>query len=247
MLFLLQTLIACSGSAEDTGASTLPDPAWGAEEAEAQLELLLQTGLPDPDSLLQTYLDLFSGADPRCPFHDNYSMVGAFDGCTSDLGYLFAGVSTYEATDAGFWLLGDCYILDDQGREFLCAGELSREESDGLTRLSLTGTWGYEGSATPWIAALPSMALWVEHEGDRTSLDGSYGLGEAYTYASGLRVERGCASGELWLRDPNGGWFTLSLDQSCDGCGSLSYGDQKSDDICIPLSAAVDDLLARLP
>ncbi len=245
---LLRALIACSGPAAETGApaTTLPDATWSAAEVEAQVDSLLSIGLPDPDSLLQTYLAMFAGADPRCPFHDDYSMVGAFDGCTSDQGWLYAGVSTYEPADDGFWLLGDCTIIDDQGQEFSCSGELERVEDETGWSIALTGTWGYEGSETPWIAAVPGLALWVERDAAGLTLEGSYGSGASYAYFEAIRLEAGCATGTLWVRDPAGGWFTLDLDQSCDGCGALSYGDEALGEICVDLAAAAEDLTGRV-
>ncbi len=242
----LALLLACSGSSEEsgqTGSSTLPDAAWGATEVEERLSTMLDTGLPDPASLLDGFMAMFEYGDPRCPAQVNYTMVNSFDGCTSEQGYVYAGVSTYGPMDDGFWLLGDCSITDDQGQTFYCAGELELVTEEAGWLIELTGTWGYAGSDVPWIAAVPGLALFVTADESGLTLDGSYGLGDTYAYFEQVRVEDGAATGPLWLRDESGGWHTLALDGAC---GALSYGGQDEGEACVDLSAAVADLRTRV-
>lgn len=265
MLTLILSLLACSppgSSADDSAApaptddsapvaeADLPDPAWNAEEVGSLIRQPLNEGLPDPTSLLASFEGMFVGADPDCPtMEGDFSMTLMVSYCLSDTGYLFAGVSGLEADDevlTDFWLMGDCYITDADGLTYTCAGELERVTTDDGWELKMTGIWGYEASPTPWIARVPSMALWETRDADGVHINGSYGTGETYMYFDEVTVVDDCPTGAVWLRDPQGAWYVLSFSDACDGCGEVTYGDETLGEACVNMAPAANALAVRM-
>ena len=50
----------------------------------------------------------------------------------------------------------------------------------------------------------------------------------------------------VWLRDPGGSWYTVSLPNTCEACGSAAYGDEVLGSVCLNLDSAVIDLATRM-
>lgn len=234
----------------DTGSSfaPLPDPTYTGQQVGDVLNMSLTLGLPDPSSLLATFQGMFAGSDADCPTIDgDYSMTLYVAYCNSDAGWTYQGVSGFEpGNGADFWLMGDCYITDADGHTYTCAGELERTTTDDGFELKMTGIWGYEASPTPWIAKVPSMALWESKDADGVHLDGSYGSGETYMYFDEVTVADGCPTGAVWLRDPAGSWYVLTFGESCDGCGEVTYGDEDLGEACINMATPAESLSVRM-
>lgn len=260
MLGLLTLLIACEApnaqdpTGADTGADTsapataaLPDPSWDSAGVAAQINAGLALGLPDPSTLLAEFKTMFAGVEAGCPMATGYSLEELVGWCVTTSGWLYAGVSGLEPGEGeDFWLMGDCYIIDPEGQTFTCAGELERETTGDGWALKLTGQWGFDGSDTPWVAVTPGVALWETLDGDGLHLDGGYGPGEIDLFFEDVVMADGCATGVVWLRDPAGSWYTLTLADTCDGCGEVQYGDEALGQACIDLAPAMTELSSRM-
>lgn len=262
MFGLTLALIACRGEQKsadsgapaetaDTGSAPvaeLPDPSWTADQVGDVMNVPLSQGLPDPTSLLSAFQAMFVGADADCPTLDgDYSMTLYVATCSSDLGWTYQGVSGLEpGAGADFWLMGDCFIADANGDRYTCAGELERETTEDGFELKMTGIWGYTASTVPWIANVPSLALWESKDAEGIHLNGSYGPGETYMYFDEVTVAESCPTGAVWLRDPAGSWYILTLGESCDGCGEVTYGDEALGEACINIAGPAEALAARM-
>lgn len=240
-----------TGGGAETGGlplAELPDPTWDADGVTEQLAALPALGLPDPGTLLEIFQGMWVGADPDCPhIGGSYSLVESFGGCETDDGYTFGGVSIYDpGEDGDFWLLGDCFIVDDQDRTFYASGEIDLVSTDEGWTSKLTGIWGYPGAESPWASLVPGLALWLSRDLDGVHLGGSYGLGDLHLFFDEVNVADGCPTGTVWLRDPQGSWYLLSLDEDCSGCGELTYGDVVLGEACVDLASATEDLADRV-
>ncbi len=249
-------LFACSAPTDspeprvwDTATSEVsppPDPAWTAEAAAAKLAAAFELGLPDPDTVLAEFLTMFEGADELCPTRaGDYDLTLVVSTCTSLEGWTYSGVSGMEAGENGdYEFYGDCFIEDAAGQRFECAGELERaSDGVGLT-YAMTGTWGYEGSATPWMAPLPGMALWITFGPGSVAVEGSYGIADTDLWLD-IALGEQVLEGELRLRDPGGAWYRMVLDGTDDGCGTVSYGGAELGRACVPMLPALDDVIRR--
>lgn len=246
-----EEIVEDTGPFLDTGAvqtAPLPDPSWDAGQVSLSIDDALALGLPDPGALLLEFQGMWTGADDDCPTtRGDYSMTLIVTTCIADSGYRYGGVSTYEPEDdGGFWLLGDGFIDDDQDRTFSLAGELELVLEDDTWESRLTGIWGYPGSPVGWIAEVPGLALWATGAGEEMSLGGSYGLGDTDLFFEDVVLADSCVTGAIWLRDPQGSWYTLTLAETCDGCGSVSYGDEELGEACVNIHGALLDLAHRM-
>ena len=50
----------------------------------------------------------------------------------------------------------------------------------------------------------------------------------------------------VWLRDPEGSWYPLTLADACDGCGEVGYGDEALGQACIDVTPALTELVSRM-
>lgn len=251
-------LLACQPSKGDSAyvpdpgseiaAAALPDPAWDAEGVAEQINTTLALGIPDPTTTLHAYQDMWVGSDPDCPMSlGAWSMTEIVTSCDADSGWVYAGVTGYEpGDDEDFWLMGDGYIQDGDGVVFTLAGELERVTTDAGWETKMTGQWQYPASAIPWIAGGTGLALWAALGADGVQLDGGYGVNDVNLNFDAVIVGPGCASGIVWLRDPGGAWYVVTLADTCDACGTVAYGDDELGDVCLNLDSAVIDLASRL-
>ncbi len=228
-------------------AAELPDPAWDKDGVAEEIQQALEIGLPNPRTILEEFQAMWEGADPACPSKmGEYSMTQYNSWCDTSDGYIFSGVSTYEPGDGeDFWLLGDCWIVNSEGETFTCAGELERSTGEDGWTIDLMGTWRYPSSQTPWLARSTGMALNVQSSASGVRLEGAWGVDEADLFFEDMVYRDGCASGVVWLRDPLGSWYTLTLSDGCDGCGDVKYGEDALGEACVDLTTSIEDLISR--
>jgi hypothetical protein len=253
-LVLLADLLVCLESgeeAEDTDTENA-DPEWTASDVETAIGAALAHGFPDPYTPRDAYISMFSGRDNQCPADSDYSLNGSFNGCVSSTGYLFAGTSDYEGPLAGqkgpFYLVGDCYIVDDADQWFVGGGDLKVERASGpgtwpeVVTGTLMGSWSYDGSSG-WLGEGSTQSLWITSESQISTweleLNGGFSTGAHHVSFSGLRFDSascgGHATGTLSVRSPVGQWYDLDFGAGCDGCGTTTWQGQEIGEACVDL------------
>lgn len=258
-LALLEAWLDCAGEDGDSTGDTvseLPEPAWSADEARAALEAALTLPLGDPLTARDTFLGLFSYGDEACPDAEDYNLPVSRSGCTSARGWTFAGPSTYEIEEGAglinFVLWNDCEILGPGDEAWRAGGSIAfyRAEDAGRVEWALKqgGTWSWSedrgwlglGSSSSLGASglIDGAAYTVDFDGVTTQ--GGYTLDLRGVHLDSASCARG--TGELALRDPNGGWYTLLLGEDCGGCGTLRYGGLEHGNLCVNVVAPLRDL-----
>jgi hypothetical protein len=201
-------------------------------------------------------------ADAACPTGDGYNLPGDYEGCETETGAWFYGHGEYEDalpySDLGFYLLGDCFIVDPDGARFEAAGELElvAEIVSGTTLIQgmVLGTWGYP-PGEGFLSELTRSALFLQYQsnGDdrRLTLDGSWGSSAADIMFRGFELEqRTCPDllrGEMLVREPGGYWHSIEFDGSCGGCGAVASPDGGSPSpICVDIGSTGELLVDSL-
>ncbi len=250
-------LLACTTAAVDTAPEledadeVEPAAQLAAEEVGSQLQALLDVGLPDPLTLRQVFTSLFEFADDDCPGAGGYALPGDYDGCVTESGWTFAGVSTLVEDADTMHLWNDCLIEDGEGHLWTGGGHAIWSRGDGAVGLSIDGTFGFTGY-TGWVGAVPSANL-TAFGGEREDgwwlvLDGGLSYGDEALWFSELIFdpalcgERG--SGAAMWRGVDG-WYTVTF-TDCSGCGTVTFetGELLDGQACVSVPAA--DLLGRL-
>ena len=107
-----------------------PTPALSFEEVAEEIELALARGIPNPIEARAAYVQAIeTGGDNQCP-GSGYTVITAFEGCTSQLGWLYAGYSEYSGPHnlsqrRDFHLLADVRFRDPQEQWYYSGGELA--------------------------------------------------------------------------------------------------------------------------
>ncbi|MCP4807603.1 MAG: hypothetical protein GY913_10245 [Proteobacteria bacterium] len=239
-----------------------PSPTWSAAQVEAVLQAAIDGGVPEPIAIRDAYLGLFDDhADGVCPSGTDYSLPGDYQACTTEDGAVFYGHAEYEPVDntheRGFYLLGDCYIIDPDGDRFEGAGELQVtifEEGDWtIVESMVMGTWGYP-AAGGFLEQDNASAMFIiastEASGSDLYLDGTMGNADAALSFELLVDTRPCdhqLTGTVSVREPSGYWHTITFVQDCDGCGDVVFADdQELGQICVDPTPLVEGPMAAL-
>ena len=241
---------------------TTPEPVWGAQELQQALQTRIDAGIPDPVTIRDTYLGLFDNyADEDCPGGADYSMPGDYQACTSEAGAVFYGHAEYEpfesSDEAGFYLLGDCYILSPEGDRFEGGGELQtfefENEAGRIIEAMVTGTWAYAPAEGFLLRPTSSAFFAVLGVSDPSPpnlyLDGTLGSEDGHISMDVFLDTAGCGTttGTIDMRDPSGSWHTLTFDGSCDGCAEATWVDGRSiGEVCIDTSPILEGPMASL-
>lgn len=225
-------------------------PAWASDVVATEIEAALENGLPNPTTLWDVYFQLIAeGQDADCPGSNQFSLGGDI-GCISDLGYTYSGYSTWmeSSSDQGHtqWIWADFEIITADGDSYFGGGRATynldiEDENTSTWFTQVTGSWLFEGHDS-WLGQGVSSELttwggmdmsegWVQLLGSVTILQSSF-------YFDNLMIASNCtaqAGGALWVRDPNGGWYHITFGDTCDGCGTLSYGNEEVGTTCVDL------------
>ena len=245
---------------------THPDPSLSGDQIVAAIEAAFATGIPEPLLPRDSYLSFFEHADGACPTGVGTSLPGDFEGCSTEDGTFFFGHSEYdqgvEGYEAGFYLLGDFYMLDVDGNRFDGGGEILVQvwHEDATLRWTsmVLGTWSYP-PAGDWMAEGDSTAMWqlgkVNGNNRAVALEGSWqapGANLSFkTFLFDEGVCHGAPTGELTLREDTGYRYVLTFASPCDGCASVVYADDTDmGSVCIDFGGATqkisDSMLADL-
>ena len=240
-ILLLQILLSCDQPKptvtdvfDQENESTIDssiDPIWTKESIPANLNELLEFGIPYPSPILELYQNLYDeGGTSDCP-GTNYNFDGSQvdnAGCTTDDGYFYAGAAELRVEEDSFELHCDCRIVTPDGRMIRGAGNISVLNSDEGTLYDIRGSFlsHDEYSPAPWLSELPSLNLLIGVHNQETVLLGGYTINGMSIYFDHLRL-RDCEerNGSLLIRDPSGGWWTWLLENSCTE-GQLFFQDE---------------------
>lgn len=237
----------------------IPAPALSAEAVAESIEAVFVSGMPSPLLPRRTYLESFDGRDSDCPGGGGYNLPGAFQGCTAESGWLYAGVAEYDGSIEldevrDFSLLADCYMVDPDGNWFVAGGELLLEHSGdangGSMIAELSGTYSF-APAGGWMApegagaVLSQTAHWDQF-GWQLTVDGVVTDGTASVRLEALSAGSGecdgAPVGTYGLRGEGGYWYTLAGEEC--GCGMVTWADgSQLGEACVDLSEAAAGLI----
>lgn len=208
----------------------------------AQLADALSTGIPEPWSPRDAYLEAWTAADDTCP--NVVESPEAFivprqwsDDCTTASGWRFSGNATYEerSEDGGrafFMDIASFEITRPDGSVFAGSGGfVVLDEPDGWSGL-LAGSWSDSGR-TDWLARGMSGGFDLFVESGQTTLSGGVRIGDRPLFFEDLELEGGdtVRSGRIGLRDPSGDWWWFTPDAT--GCGAISLAGTDLAEACI--------------
>lgn len=264
-MMVLWLALACSPETpEESGAPAGPEdpaaralePTWTAEEAMAAAQAAVDQGLPDPYRLRDLYFDLVeTGQDADCPGPDLLNTPN-LQGCTSDSGYFYAGLATYQegtnpSADVAWMFSGDFEIITPEGWSYLVGGHaghtLDESGPDSVFyQVDVSGSFRWDGDPG-WLAEGLSAVFHVDGTrtpgGDDLTLDGGLAFAGVSLYWSDVHLVEGACeghpTGSLDVRDPSGGWYTLTWGDACDGCGAVSFAGESAGEACLDLRPAV--------
>lgn len=241
-----------STSTEDVSdeVQTVIEPMYTPEEVFDAFESLLPYGIPNPYDILHTYMSLYDeGATPQCP-GTNYnfdSPEADNSGCTTDAGYLFAGLGEVRLRDDEQDLHCDCRIVTPDGRMIRGAGNIVISTREGETFLDVQGSFlRISEESDTWLNQLPSTNFSIIIDEDSTQISGGYTLNGQAIYFDGFQLTS-CTerSGTIFIRDPSGGWWSWKLNGSCTS-GELNFQDRLQQEAYEWDSSQLDPLFENL-
>lgn len=242
------TSIIVDGTTDDI--QTTIEPIFTPEEAFDSVESLLLFGIPNPYDILNTYMALYDeGATANCP-GTNYnfdSPEADNSGCTTGDGYFFAGLGEVRLREDEQDLHCDCRIVTPDGRMIRGAGNIVISNTNDETFLDVQGSFlRISEDSHSWLNQLPSTNFSMIIEEDMVQLSGGYTINGQAIYFDGFQVtscqER---SGTIFIRDPSGGWWSWSVEDSCI-TGRLSFQDELINDAYEWDSTILDPLFDNL-
>lgn len=209
-------------------------PKWDTEEILTSYEELLSYGIPNGHHVWLLYKELYDeGATPNCPgteYNFNSVELTGYDCYTSD-GYQFEGLSDYERWSDGYRIHLEGRIVAPDGRSLIGAGSVRTQEfvdpNNAAPRqvLRLEGSF-YSNFGQNWLDQAFSSFFQIEKFYNGFRLDGGYTINGTALYFKNLEFvscEEGF--GDLWLRDPSGGWWMYVPQENCSGKGELYFNE----------------------
>jgi hypothetical protein len=137
-----------------------------------------------------------------------------------------------------------------------------RATPDGVVSFDSAWEGGYrDGSGVGTLGAGISgsfdfVGAFIPNRGIEAQIDATMHIGDHDVALTGVTVSPDCpdvATGEIMLRDPGTGWWTLDLPSDCTGCGEWSwYGEPEGEScagatIAEALTDAIAARVAELP
>lgn len=220
-------------------------PSLTVEEVGATLTLALGNP-PNSTRAIESYRMLMSQGDDWCPGNEYYITDIHLYGCEASTGYFYAGVSDWinEVVDptANATMLavaGDFWIVTPAGELFEGGGAVVYITGDGFWAREMYGSWLWEGG-DPWIANGFSGVLSIEvMEEFGIRVNGSAQIEGTSWTANDLLFDHACdrgPAGQLGLRDPSGGWYTLDF-ADCDPCTTVRFEGEELGATCVDFGA----------
>lgn len=252
-----------SAQPHDTGAplpgSVKPsaEAEWSPEQLEQALQALLAQGFPTAREAMGLYLEMLSHGDDKCPGNAEYIDERNLRGCTAESGYYYSGVSTYErqfmADELGNSIrfegsTGDYLFRDPEGHEMeggghqtlAIIGSPEAEVDNVLSETSGTFVWQGDDGVFQQPVSSSLQVVAVKRGGVRqlNMLGAVQYMGQSLYFNTDLYED--CAwrtrAGTVEIRDPSGGWHTLSP-QSCESdCMTAHYGGEARGEVCVSLA-----------
>ena len=240
MVFWMSAVLGCGDYTESTLVTSEPaysepsieeteliQPEYSTDEVVFALESLLLYGLPNPYEVVSTYMSLYDeGATPTCPGTNyNFDSPEADNaGCTTNDGYLFAGLGEIRHNNGQLELQCDCRIVTPDGRMIRGAGNLVIDSRQGEVFLDIQGSFlRISQDTNSWLNQLPSTNLTILIDNNEVRLEGGYTINGQAVFFDDL-VLGGCEiqRGSIMVRDPSGGWWSWTVDTSCE-VGVLAF------------------------
>lgn len=253
---MFAALLACTDpdatpAPVDTGVTTPGAARWPAPEATldpaevpGRIESALALGVTEPWGLANTWFDLFEHADRTCPGGDEWNLPVNYGGCDTEEGWHFAGTGTFsksEGRQTGFETTQDCEIVAPDGTRFYGTGSWGVSAPTESGNYSIKASGGYqwpagEGLLVDGYDVFLSQWGELDADGGTVNLEGVLTQQGESLYFEGISADDTCpgGAGTIGLRDPSGGWFTLTF--GCDGCGDLSYDGAPVGTGCVALA-----------
>ena len=270
---LLPLLIGCSHPppdgadtavvTSDTAESEESEPApLSPEEVIAQLDGFFAVGFPDPLRILAAYLDAHTHAEADCPGLD-LQMNTQPEGCLTEDGYRFSGLSTYlddvsDEVGSGWTLSGEFEITAPQGDVFGAGGATSlmygnSKGSGWSANTFISGSWKYEGEADflgEGFSGAVTLSALSEPANESVMVDGaiSYGGAHVVDFSNMMAGTDVCESwllGAAQTRDELGRWYQIDF-SACTGCGVVSLDGAVLGESCLQSEGVPARLIAML-
>lgn len=231
-MFLLSLFFSCdSMSSTDEVFETPPaveedvldidfTPQWTQEEVFQNMDTLFALGIPNPNSFISLFKDLYDeGGDPICP-GTNYNFdspeVSNY-GCTADSGMFFAGAAEFQRhTESELDMHCDCRIVAPDGRMVRGAGNFRVERRQDEVMFDVQGSF-LATPSEPWLEELPSVhfRIWKNDRGN-SNVEGGWTVNNITVYFEQFWTNE-CPNGHgsIFMRDPSGLWWEWELKPDC--------------------------------
>lgn len=249
-------LLACTGTPStpvDSGSIDPAVPALTAAQVGQGVDTMLASQVWNPHALMDTYLDLLSHGDGRCPGSATQITDTAVYGCTASSGWYFMGVAEYRSqvdADRSYRELGgDFLVRDPQGLVFeMGAGTIVDRTADDVLAVFM-GSVTHD-DAQGWmrdVSAVVDATLAPVSDAGVLVVDGGLTLGDATVELDQATwdpdVCQGVVSGGVAWRGPDLRWYVAELD--C-GCGPVWFEGQDLGTVCMDLDPLAADLRQTL-
>ena len=148
-------------------------------------------------------------------------------------------------SELGGWRLHlEGRILAPDGRIVHGPGSVSIEEMDA-TRKTFEGTL-YSNFGAEWLTHTPSLLLYIEKFDHATVLDGGYTIGGKSISFQRFQVgDCPNGSGDILLREPQGGWWTYSV--HCSEQGTISFHNTQVAEMTLDVTVLQQEVQRILP
>ena len=275
MWALLSLQLACTGTPADTADTAGTDAEkWDGldtpgfeleatpEELVAELETLLQWGLPDAGTIRDHYDELMTYGDAEaggCPGAEHTLDDDVVRGCFAESGWFYSGISTWMEQDVeteegpalNWFFTGELWITSPKDLTFTVAGDVSHRSNDFGAVEEIRGSWVSELHGG-WLGS--GVSAWLDHTVEDGSQVLAGTLSVAGVYVELVELTRGprfgsCteeqAEGQLRIRDASSRWVDWEV--GCYGCGPVSLdGEVLAESVCFDLVPALEDLASTV-
>jgi hypothetical protein len=249
-------LLACIGAPStpvDSGSTEPVIASLTAAQVGQGVDAMVAQTVWDPHALMDTYLDVLSHGDGRCPGSATQITDTAVYGCTAGSGWYYMGVAEYRMDrdgDASHRELGgDFLVQDPDGRLFeMGAGMVVDYAPDHVMAVFMGSVT--DSAASDWthdVSAILDATLTPPADTGVLVVDGGVTLGDQTLELDQATwdpaVCQGAVSGGLGWRGPELRWYLAELE--C-GCGPLVFEGQDLGTVCVDLAPLASDLRQTL-
>jgi hypothetical protein len=246
------------------------DPTLDIDELLLSTKNALESGLPTPPLIRDTYASFLVNREYGCPMMENSdttSWVGVwFDSCTTNSGYGFFGTALYgenliqdgDTTDWSYELVSSYELWDPNNYVFIGGGEVELEllvegeNSSWFGRIG--GTYSYV-PGVKWLSEGGEISLFMEGnvtEGEKLlRLDGGVGYQDVqFSFTRMImdsKVCDGVPQGIFRIRDESTYWFEMEF-TDCSNCATVQWRDKNQGEACLGESIGIagDQVITEL-